>query len=104
MSPILSGGAPGPHPIQGLGANFVPSILNTGILDGIIDVDANDAKEMARRCAREEGLLVGISSGAALAGVAMKLPELGERPRVLTFNYDTGERYLSVPDFLPEEG
>ena len=104
LSPILSGGAPGPHPIQGLGANFVPSILDTDILDGIIDVDANDAKEMARRCAREEGLLVGISSGAALAGVAMKLPELGERPRVLTFNYDTGERYLSVPDFLPEEG
>ncbi len=104
LSPILSGGAPGPHPIQGLGANFVPSILNTGILDGIIDVDANDAKEMARRCAREEGLLVGISSGAALAAVAMKLPELGEKPRVLTFNYDTGERYLSVPDFLPEEG
>ena len=104
LSPILSGGAPGPHPIQGLGANFVPSILNTGILDGIIDVDANDAKEMARRCAREEGLLVGISSGAALAAVVMKLPELGEKPRVLTFNYDTGERYLSVPDFLPEEG
>jgi len=104
LSPILSGGAPGPHPIQGLGANFVPSILNTGVLDGIVDVDANDAKDMARRCAREEGLLVGISSGAALAAVAMKLPELGERPRVLTFNYDTGERYLSVPDFLPEEG
>ena len=104
LSPILSGGAPGPHPIQGLGANFVPSILDTDILDGIIDVDANDAKEMARRCAREEGLLVGISSGAALAGVAMKLPELGDRPRVLTFNYDTGERYLSVPEFLPEEG
>ena len=104
LSPILSGGAPGPHPIQGLGANFVPSILNTGILDGIIDVDANEAKEMARRCAREEGLLVGISSGAAVAAVAMKLPELGEKPRVLTFNYDTGERYLSVPDFLPEEG
>ena len=104
LSPILSGGAPGPHPIQGLGANFVPSILDTDILDGIVDVDANDAKEMARRCAREEGLLVGISSGAALAAVAMKLPELGERPRVLTFNYDTGERYLSVGDFLPEEG
>jgi len=103
LSAILSGGAPGPHPIQGLGANFVPSILNTAILDGIVDVDANDAKEMARRCAREEGLLVGISSGAALAAVAMKLPELGERPRVLTFNYDTGERYLSVADFLPEE-
>jgi cysteine synthase A len=103
LSPILSGGKPGPHPIQGLGANFVPSILNTGALDGVIDVDANDAKEMARRAAREEGLLIGISSGAALAGVAQKLPELGERPRILTFNYDTGERYLSVPDFLPEE-
>ena len=103
LSPILSGGKPGPHPIQGLGANFVPSILNTAILDGVIDVDANDAKEMARRAAREEGLLVGISSGAALAGVAQKLPELGAHPRVLTFNYDTGERYLSVPDFLPEE-
>ena len=103
LSPILSGGKPGPHPIQGLGANFIPSILNTEILDGIIDVDANEAKEMARRAAREEGILIGISSGAALAAVAHKLPELGDRPRVLTFNYDTGERYLSVPDFLPEE-
>jgi len=102
LSPILSGGKPGPHPIQGLGANFVPSILNIGALDGVIDLDANDAKEMARRAAREEGLLIGISSGAALAGVAQKLPELGTRPRILTFNYDTGERYLSVPDFLPE--
>ena len=102
LSPILNGGKPGPHPIQGLGANFIPSILNTGALDGVIDVDANDAKEMARRAAREEGLLIGISSGAALAGVAQKLPELGERPRILCFNYDTGERYLSVPDFLPE--
>ena len=103
LSPILTGGAPGPHPIQGLGANFVPSILNTEILDGIIDVDAGKAKEMARRAATEEGLLIGISSGAALAAVEDKLPELGERPRILTFNYDTGERYLSVPDFLPEE-
>ncbi|HET8750630.1 MAG TPA: cysteine synthase A [Sphingomicrobium sp.] len=103
LSPILSGGKPGPHPIQGLGANFVPSILNTEILDGVIDVDADEAKEMARRAAREEGLLVGISSGAALAAVARKLPELGEKPRILTFNYDTGERYLSVPDFLPEQ-
>ncbi len=102
LSPILSGGKPGPHPIQGLGANFVPSILNTEILDGVIDVDANEAKEMARRAAREEGLLIGISSGAALAGVAQKLPELGDNPRILCFNYDTGERYLSVPDFLPE--
>ncbi len=103
LAPLLSGGKAGPHPIQGLGANFIPSILNTGALDGIIDVDAEDAKEMARRAAREEGLLIGMSSGAALAGVEMKLPELGERPRILTFNYDTGERYLSVPDFLPEE-
>lgn len=103
LSPILTGGTPGPHPIQGLGANFVPSILDTDILDGIVDVDADRAKEMARRAAREEGMLVGISSGAALAAVEMKLPELGERPRILTFNYDSGERYLSVADFLPEE-
>ena len=103
LSPILSGGAPGPHPIQGLGANFIPSILDTKALDGVIDVDADKAKEMARRAAREEGLLIGISSGAALAGLEQKLPELGDRPRILTFNYDTGERYLSVPDFLPNE-
>jgi cysteine synthase A len=103
LAPLLSEGRAGPHPIQGLGANFIPSILNREVLDGIIDVDANEAKEMARRAAREEGLLIGISSGAALAGVAMKLPELGDRPRILTFNYDTGERYLSVPDFLPEQ-
>jgi cysteine synthase A len=100
-SPILNGGKPGPHAIQGLGANFIPSILDTSILDGVIDVDADDAKEMARRAAREEGMLVGISSGATLAAIAQKLPELGENPRVLGFNYDTGERYLSVPDFLP---
>jgi cysteine synthase A len=100
-SPILNGGKPGPHTIQGLGANFIPSILDTAILDGVIDVDADDAKDMARRAAREEGMLVGISSGATLAAIAQKLPELGERPRVLGFNYDTGERYLSVPDFLP---
>jgi len=102
-SPILSGGKPGPHTIQGLGANFVPSILDMSIIDGVIDVDGDDAKEMARRAAREEGMLVGISSGATLAAIAQKLPELGENPRVLGFNYDTGERYLSVPDFLPEE-
>jgi cysteine synthase A len=103
LSPVLTGGKPGPHPIQGLGANFIPSILNTSILDGVIDVDAEKAKEMARRAAREEGLLIGISSGAALAAVEQKLPELGDRPKILTFNYDTGERYLSVPDFLPNE-
>ena len=103
LSPVISGGEPGPHPIQGIGAGFSPGNLDTDVLDGTIQVDPNDAKEMARRSAREEGILVGISSGAALAAVAQKLPELGERPRVLTFNYDTGERYLSVPDFLPEQ-
>ena len=101
-SPILSGGKPGPHPIQGLGANFVPSILDTSILDGVIDVEADAAKEMARRAAREEGMLVGMSSGATLAAIAQKMPQLGDHPRILGFNYDTGERYLSVPDFLPE--
>jgi cysteine synthase len=104
LSPILNGGKPGPHPIQGLGANFIPSILDRDILDGVIDVDAEEAREMARRAAREEGLLIGISSGAALVGVEQKLPELGDKPRILTFNYDSGERYLSVPDFLPQEG
>jgi len=103
LSPILNGGKPGPHPIQGLGANFVPSILDRDILDGVIDVDAEEAREMARRAAREEGMLIGISSGAALAAIAQKLPEFGSRPRILTFNYDSGERYLSVPDFLPQE-
>ena len=103
LSPVLSGGQPSPHPIQGIGAGFVPGIMNLGLMDGIIQVTPDDAKEMARRCAREEGLLVGISSGAALAAVAQKLPDLGATPRVLTFNYDTGDRYRSVTDFLPEE-
>jgi cysteine synthase A len=103
LSPVLSGGAPGPHPIQGIGAGFVPGIMNVGLLDGIIQVDPADAKEMARRAAREEGILVGISSGATLAAIGQKLAELGTGKRVLGFNYDTGERYLSVPDFLPEE-
>ena len=107
LSPVLSGGDPGPHPIQGIGAGFIPAIMDTSLLDGIIQVDPADAKEMARRAAREEGMLVGISSGATLSAIAQKLPELGSasgvRPRVLGFNYDTGERYLSVPDFLPEE-
>ncbi len=103
LSPVLSGGQPGPHPIQGIGAGFIPAIMDTSLLDGVIEVDPNDAKEMARRAAREEGMLVGISSGATLAAIAQKLPELGDNPRILGFNYDTGERYLSVPDFLPEE-
>ena len=103
LSPILNGGKPGPHPIQGLGANFIPSILDRDLLDEVIDIDAGEAKDMARRAATEEGMLIGISSGASLAAVARKLSELGAGAKVLTFNYDTGERYLSVPDFLPEE-
>lgn len=101
-SPVISGGQPAPHPIQGIGAGFIPANLHTAALDGVIKVDAGQAKEMARRAAREEGMLVGISSGATLAAIASKLAELPAGARVLGFNYDTGERYLSVPDFLPE--
>jgi cysteine synthase A len=103
LSPVISGGQPGPHPIQGIGAGFIPGNLHTQAIDGAIQVTAEQAKDMARRCAREEGLLVGISSGATLAAIASKLDELDSGARVLGFNYDTGERYLSVPDFLPEE-
>jgi cysteine synthase A len=102
LSPVISGGQPGPHPIQGIGAGFIPGNLHTQSIDGAIQVDPADAKEMARRCATEEGMLVGISSGATLAAIAQKLPDLPADARVLGFNYDTGERYLSVPDFLPE--
>ncbi|ANI78355.1 cysteine synthase A [Sphingobium sp. EP60837] len=102
LSPVISGGQPGPHPIQGIGAGFIPANLHTQLLDGVIQVDPADAKEYARRAAREEGMLVGISSGATLAAIAQKLKELPAGSRVLGFNYDTGERYLSVPDFLPE--
>ena len=102
-SPVINGGAPGPHPIQGIGAGFIPGNLHTDAIDGAITVDAEDAKEMARRAAREEGMLIGISSGATLAAIAKKLPELDAGTRVLGFNYDTGERYLSVPEFLPVE-
>ena len=104
LSPVISGGDPAPHPIQGIGAGFIPANLDVSILDGTIQVTPDDAKEMARRAASEEGLLVGISSGATLAAIAQKIPELGANPRIIGFNYDTGERYLSVPDFLPEEG
>ncbi len=100
-SPVISGGAPSPHPIQGIGAGFVPANLHIAVLDGVIQVEAEEAREYARRSAREEGLLVGISSGAALAAIAKKLPDLAPGAVVLGFNYDTGERYLSVPDFLP---
>jgi cysteine synthase len=103
LSAVLSGGEPGPHPIQGIGAGFIPAIMDPSVLDGVIQVTPEDSKEMARRAAREEGLLVGMSSGATLAAIGQKLPELGDNARVLGFNYDTGERYLSVPDFLPEE-
>jgi cysteine synthase A len=102
LSPVISGGQPAPHPIQGIGAGFIPGNLHTQAIDGAIQVDPADAKEWARRSAREEGLLVGISSGATLAAIAAKLRELPAGSRVLGFNYDTGERYLSVPDFLPE--
>jgi cysteine synthase len=102
LSPVISGGAPAPHPIQGIGAGFIPSNLHTKLLDGVIQVDPADAKTMARRAATEEGMLVGISSGATLAAIAQKLPDLPKDARVIGFNYDTGERYLSVPDFLPE--
>ena len=101
LSAVISGGQPGPHPIQGLGAGFIPKNLDVSLLDGVIQVDAEPAREYARRSAREEGMLVGISSGATLAAIAQKLPELPAGSRILGFNYDTGERYLSVEGFLP---
>ncbi|MDD0812129.1 cysteine synthase A [Curvibacter sp. RS43] len=100
-SPVISGGAPAPHPIQGIGAGFVPKNLDISLLDGVIQVDAEAAREYARRSAREEGLLVGISSGATLAAIAQKLPELPANAVILGFNYDTGERYLSVEGLFP---
>ena len=100
-SPVISGGTPAPHPIQGIGAGFIPKNLDTGLLDGVIQVDAEPAREMARRSAREEGMLVGISSGATLAAIAQKLPDLAAGATVLGFNYDSGERYLSIEGFLP---
>ena len=96
LSPVLSGGAPGPHPLQGIGAGFVPSILNVAILDGIIQVSKDEAFSYAQRAAKEEGIFVGVSTGASLAAVAKKLTEIEKGAKVLTFNYDTGERYLSV--------
>ncbi len=102
-SPVISGGKHTPHPIQGIGAGFIPKNLHVDLLDGVITVEADAAKEMARRAAREEGMLVGISSGATLAAIAQKLTELPKGAKVLGFNYDTGERYLSVEGFLPVE-
>ena len=103
QSPVISGGTASPHPIQGIGAGFIPKNLHTQLLDGAIQVEAEAAREMARRAAREEGMFVGISSGATLAAIAQKLPELPAGARVLGFNYDTGERYLSIEGFLPAE-
>ena len=96
LSALLSGGAPGPHPIQGLGPNFIPSILNRKALDGVITVEKDEAFQFTQRMAKEEGILVGISTGAALAAVAKKLPEIPKGSKILTYNYDTGERYLSI--------
>lgn len=96
LSPVISGGQPGPHPIQGIGAGFIPKNLHVDAIDGVIQVSKDDAFEYARRVASSEGIFVGISSGASLAAVAKKLPELPKGSRVLTFNYDTGERYLSI--------
>ena len=100
-SPVISGGQHSPHPIQGIGAGFIPVNLHTSLLDGTIQVEADAAKDFARRSAAEEGLLVGISSGATLAAIAKKLPDIPAGSTVLGFNYDTGERYLSVEGFLP---
>jgi len=96
LSPVLSGGAPSPHPLQGIGAGFIPSVLNVSVLDGIIQVNKDDAFSFTQRLAKEEGILAGISTGASLAAVAKKLAEIPKGARVLTFNYDTGERYLSI--------
>lgn len=99
LSPVISGGEPGPHPLQGIGAGFIPKNLYTDLLDGSIPVSRDNAFEYARKAANQEGLFVGISSGASLAAIALKLPELKGK-RVLTFNYDTGERYLSVDELF----
>ncbi len=96
LSPVLSGGAPAPHPIQGIGAGFIPGVMRPELLDGIVLVDPKDAFEYARRAASEEGILIGVSSGASLAAVAQLLPQVADGSRILTFTYDTGERYLSV--------
>jgi len=95
-SAVIGGGKPGPHPLQGLGAGFIPSILDTTLLDGTITVEKDEAYQYAQRAAKEEGLFMGISSGAALAAVGKKIKEIPARKRILTFNYDTGERYLSI--------
>jgi cysteine synthase A len=99
-SPVLSGGQPGPHPIQGIGAGFIPKIMRKELMDGVVQVPEEEAFDFARRSAREEGIFVGISSGAALAAVQRKLGEIPAGSRVLTFCYDTGERYLSIENLF----
>ncbi len=96
LSPVLSGGTPGPHQIQGLGAGFIPSIMRTDLLDGVIKVSKEEAYKFTQRAAKEEGLFVGISSGASLAAVNQKLKDIPKGSRIITFCYDTGERYLST--------
>lgn len=101
-SPVISGGKPGPHPLQGIGAGFIPGVLNTGLLDGSIQVEKEEAYEFSRRLAREEGILAGISTGASLAAINRKLSEIPEGSKILTFNYDTGERYWSTEGLFGE--
>lgn len=96
LSPVISGGSPGPHPIQGIGAGFVPKNLHTNVLDGVIQVSKDEAFEYAKKAALKEGIFGGISSGATLAAIAQKLPDIPAGARILGFNYDTGERYLSI--------
>ncbi len=102
-SPVLSGGQPGPHPLQGIGAGFIPKVVNTAIFDGIITIDKDEAFDYTNRIAREEGILAGISTGTSLAAIAQKLPEIEAGATILTFNYDTGERYWSVDDLFDEK-
>lgn len=96
LSPVISGGKPGPHPIQGIGAGFIPKNLHTELINGVILISKDKAYEFVRRLAREEGIFAGVSTGAALAAIEKKIPEIPAGSRILTFNYDTGERYLSV--------
>ena len=101
LSPVLSGGTHSPHPIQGIGAGFIPGVMRPELLDGVLQVDPADAMDYARRAAKEEGLLIGVSSGASLAAVAQLIPSVADGSRILTFSYDTGERYLSVEALWP---
>jgi cysteine synthase A len=104
-SPVISGGQPSSHPLQGIGAGFIPKNLDTSLLDGVIQVDGKDAFDFARRAASQEGLFIGISSGASLSAINQKLPDIPKGARILTFNYDAGDRYLSVPNlFLSDDG